>query len=110
MSKLYGGNLNANEEPIVSDSFIVTTSLSVKISDSLDVSNKNNYRQKLMITNVGPGDVWIKLQAASVDDDKKGYMVFAGCSDTILNTLSTYPGEVSAIADDADTTIYVTEL
>jgi len=53
-------------------------------------------------------DIWLKFQAASVDDDKKGIFLTKG---TIfeLPMDNIYTGEVSAIANVSTANVYVTE-
>ncbi len=80
---------------------ILTTSVIAKVA--------NTDRRYLAIS-VTVNDVFIKLQAASVDDDTKGETVPAG-ETWRMPTDAIYTGEVSAIKDGAgqDPVIYVTE-
>lgn len=52
--------------------------------------------------------VWVKLQAASTDNDKKGIRIPAGTTYEFFPEL-VYTGEISAISDSTSATIYATE-
>lgn len=57
--------------------------------------------------------VWIKLQAASEDDEKKGILLrrFTDRGDHFweMPTDNIYTGEISAISESGTPTVYVTE-
>ena len=52
--------------------------------------------------------VWIKLQAASIDNLKKGILLMPGGT-WEMPTDNRYTGEISAISDDRDILIYTSE-
>ena len=78
-----------------------STILSLADSDRIYVHVCNNDSQK---------EVWIKLQAASVDNDKKGFFLATkGNADGhfVLDS-AIYRGEISAIADSGTPNVNVT--
>lgn len=103
MAAQIGNNRSTNDTATVSDAIAITTSASVLVS-ALNLKrtffciNNNNAQQ----------GVWVKLQAASVDDDMKGIFIPARGS-WAMPTASIYTGEISAIADNNNTDVYVTE-
>ncbi len=85
------------------------TSVTLNATTSTTILAANTDRMSYVISNDSSKDVWIKEQAASVDDDKKGEIVWA------RSTASTEPdqmyhGEVSAIAVSGTPTIYIKEV
>ena len=94
--------LNTSDTATVSDAITVTSTTSVKISDA------EEHRVGIGIY-VKDAPVWIKMQPASTDNDKKGFYLPAGQM-LEMNCLSMYTGEISAIAEGADAEIYVTEI
>jgi len=60
------------------------------------------------MTNDGNQDVWIKFQAASVDNDKKGFILYKGSAADILLAPNMYVGEISGIAANGNSTIHIT--
>ena len=103
MAKTIGRNTNVNDAATLPVAFSVTTTLSLKISES------NASRIFFCVNNNGSSDaIWIKLQAASVDNDKKGIYVEAGKS-WIMTPDNIYTGEISSISDNTTTDVYITE-
>ena len=51
------------------------------------------------VTNDGNKALWVKKQAASVDNDKKGVRVIPGETAPIIKQGEVYRGEISAIFD-----------
>ena len=107
MAKNIGKNSNTNDTATLSAAILVDGITSTKILDALVGPQP---RIKVIVTNNSNFDVWIKLQAASVDNDKKGFLLFKNTTSTIMEDGDTYIGEISAICDIAATAnIYVTD-
>lgn len=90
----------------------ISGSIALNSSTSVKVADVNPDRIMLTFSNPNNQSVWLKLQAASIDDDKKGILV---CGNTVFkmpfntDNTGTYIGEVSAIADSGTPGVYVTE-
>lgn len=94
---------NTSDTATIPAAFVVTTTTSLKISDA------NTERIFFHVNNNNTADaIWIKLQAASVDNVKKGIFVPAG-ERWEMPAGDTYTGEISAIADNTTTNTYTTE-
>lgn len=91
----------------ISDALPVTSMTSIKIADA------NPLRKFFSVCTDGDNQaVWVKLQAASIDDDKKGIWIEAKIG--ALNfwqmpTDNIYVGEISAIANSANVNLFTTE-
>lgn len=96
-----GANVNWNNTAILSGAIALNDTTSVKIQDS------NSLRIMLIISNPSNKDVWIKFQAASVDNDKKGIHIPARGYFEMPGNI--YRGEVSAIAENGTPSVYTTE-
>ncbi len=100
-------NRNTNDAaavstPIVLDA-ITSTTIAVANDERIFFQVNNDSANK---------EVWIKLQAASVDNDKKGiFLNKKGVAPASweMPTDNIYSGEISAIADSGVSTVYVTE-
>jgi len=102
MTLLRGSNRNTNDTATISAAVALNSSTSTTIvSASAD-------RIMVIIYNNGPSDVWLKLQAASVDDLKKGIRLPTRAVYE-MPTDNVYTGEISAIALANSPDIYVTE-
>ena len=97
-----GSNNNTN------DTADLSSAISTNASTSVVLSASNTLRMFWSMTNNSDADVWIKFQAASVDDDKKGILV-PSCGYYELPSLVTYMGEISGIADDVAGDVHVVE-
>lgn len=86
----------------------ISSAIALNNLTSVTVVNANTKRIFLFISNIGNKDVWIKLQAASVDDDKKGIFIHAHESWKMPSD-NIYTGEVSGIADKGTPSIFITE-
>ena len=62
---------------------------------------------RVAMSNNGNQDVHIKFQAASVDDDKKSIILHKGSSADVMLAPNVYVGEISAIAVNGSTTLFV---
>ena len=102
-----GKNRNVHDEAVISDGVELNNSTIVTIAAANDQRiffhvNNNSSLQA----------AWIKLQAASVDDDKKGIILLKRLEPNgrwEMPSENIYTGEISAIADNGTPTVYVTE-
>ena len=91
----------------ISDAMPITNMTSVKIADA------NPLRRYFSVCTDGDNQaVWIKLQPANIDNDKKGIWIEAKIG--ALNfwqmpTDNIYSGEISAIANSANVNLFTTE-
>lgn len=98
---------NLNPTASVNSGITLNTNTSIKIADA------NPDRIYFYVTNDGSTDaIWIKLQPAVTDNDKKG--IYLNKKGTSPNTWempidNPYTGEISAIAADNNPNAYVTE-
>lgn len=74
---------------------------------TVTISAVNLDRTGFYVSNDNPLDCWIKFQAASVDNLKKGILLPAGSIYEMPP--EKYTGEISAIADVAPLTVFITE-
>lgn len=106
-AKKIGRNVNTNDEATITDAIELNDSTSIKIADA------NPGRIFFYITNNGSSDaVWVKLQAASIDNDKKGIWVEkkeVAESFWQMPPDNIYTGEICAISDSSNPDIFVTE-
>lgn len=102
MSKTIGRNTNTTDEATVSNAVTLNTLTSVT------VANVNASRIVFIISNPGNLDIWVKLQAASVDNDIKGILV-PKKTRWEMPTDNIYTGEISAIAPIDNPEVYITE-
>ena len=103
MARLAGRNINNNDVAVLT-SVTLNSSTSTKVSDACS----NGCRFSYTVENPSGQDVWIKFQAASVDNDKKGYFLAKRSFRTMVVD-NVYRGEVSAIAVSGTPTIFITE-
>ena len=96
---------NTNDEATLSDAI----TLNATTSTTLDSGCTTSCRLYFAVINKTNFDVWLKLQAASVDNDKKGIFlpkksIWEMTADNI------YTGEISGISDTAPSVdIYINE-
>jgi len=103
MAKTVGRNTNRN------DTATITAGIVMNNSTSVTIQSATSDRMGLTIFNEGAGSVWIKFQAATVDNDKKGILIRRN-SIYEMPTDNMYTGEVSGIADAANGTVFPTEI
>jgi len=101
MAKTIGRNTNVNDTATI-DTVALNSTTSVKVADALAG------RIYLSVSNEGPGTIFVKLQAASVDDTKKGEIVESG-ETWWMTPDNIYTGEVSAIGKNTSPSVHVTE-
>ena len=103
MTQIIGRNTNSNDTAILSDVIPLNTITSTVVA----APNPNRIFFSINNNNDLQG-VWVKLQAASVDNDQKG--IFVGSkSFWEMPSDNIYTGEISAIADVANPDIFTTE-
>jgi len=102
MAKRLERKSNTTDTAILSSGIILNTSTSVKIADA------NDDRIAFYLSNDSFQDIWLKLQAASVDNDQKGILIFRR-SVYEMPRDNWYTGEISAMADTGSPIIFVTE-
>lgn len=101
VDKTIGRNIN------VTDTAFLSESITLNSSTSTTIQAINTTRMHIIIFNSSNSPVWIKLQAASVDNDKKGFQLLAKGSWS-MPVDNIYTGEISAIAANNNADIYVT--
>ena len=103
MTNKLGRNINTNDAAVLS-SIALNDTTSTKIADA----KISPPRLVFTVTNNSVKDIWLKLQAAATDNDKKGIFMPKG-SYWEMPTDNIYSGEISAIADSGTPTVHVTE-
>lgn len=91
------------------DATVLSSAITLNGTTSTTILAVNIRRIEVIFSNPSNKMVWIKEQAASVDDDKKGWALWPRTTDkTTPDNL--YTGEYSAILDSgASADIYITE-
>ena len=106
MTNVKGRNANFSDSATI-EKVELNNTTSVKIADA------NKGRTFFHINSNGsPFEVWIKLQPAHIDNDKKGIFLhksIEGGNFWEMPEDNIYTGEISAIAVNGSPTIYVTE-
>ena len=102
MGKTIGRNTNTNDTATISPAIGLNSTTSTKIADA------NSDRIFLSVSNPGNQGVFVKLQAATVDNVAKGVYV-AARSVWHMPADNIYTGEVSAIALVDEPDVFVTE-
>ena len=107
MTNRTGRNTNTNTEATLSQPISVGSAAAVKIADI-------NAERLFIHINTGPNNngCWIKLQGATVDNDKKGIFLDEKNGVSVSWEMppdNIYTGEISAIAESGNVDIYVTE-
>ena len=104
-----GRNTNTNDVATIPAGIVLNATTTVIIAAanpdriSFFVDNNSSVKQ-----------VWVKLQPASTDNDKKGIFLSArndlgGSTQWSMDTDNIYTGEISAIADSGNPIVYITE-
>lgn len=102
MAKTIRRNRNEN------DTADVSSTIALNPTTSTTIISTNTARIYFIFNNPSNKDVWLKLQAASVDNDKKGIPVAKG-DFWEMPPDNIYDGEISAIADVDAPDVYYTE-
>ena len=102
MSLRVGRTRNTNDEAVLSDAIVLNATTSVTVQTA------NADRINFTFSNPSSKQVWLKFQAALVDDDKKGIIVFAR-SVYEMPMDNMYTGEISAIAESGTPSVNTEE-
>ena len=103
MGRTIGRNINRYDDPNITSGITLNSTTSTKILDA------NITRVGYRVSNTSSQDVWVKEQSASIDNDKKGDIVWKR-SKSSSDPDNVYFGEVSAIAVSGNPVIYVVEV
>lgn len=90
-----------------SDTATISSAISVDSTTSTTLLSANEDRVYIAISATDT-NIWIKLQAASVDNDKKGIFIPKNFTYELFPK-AIYTGEISAIGDTATAMVYTTE-
>jgi len=90
------------------DTVDISSTIALNASTSTTITSSNTARIYFIFHNPSNKNVWLKLQAASVDNDKKGIFVEKG-GFWEMPPDNIYNGEISAIADVDAPGVYYTE-
>jgi len=101
MAKFIGRTQNTNTDAILTEVVLNSTTTT---TIGMPVSRRIFYT----VVNDGAQKVWLKLQAASVDNDKKGITLFKGDA-WEMPVDNIYTGEISAISDSGNPSVFVTQ-
>ena len=96
MAKNIGKNTNTTDLSTMPSPISIGSSVSVMLLPAQAPTDQAWI--EVNVTPTGTKALWIKLQAASVDNDKKGIRVAAGETKTVVKDGS-YTGEICAIYD-----------
>lgn len=94
-------SINNIDTATLSSAITLNTTTSTKIADAFPD------RRSILISNNSSQDVWIKFQATTVDNDKKGIFLFKRSVYEMPKGM--YSGEISAISDSGSPEIFITE-
>jgi len=102
MALTIGRNTNTNDTATLSSAVALNATTSTTVAVSLS--------ERIVFTFSNPGnkDVWLKLQAASVDNDMKGIFIPRN-GYWEMPTDNIYTGEISAIAVSGTPSVHITE-
>lgn len=90
-----------------SNSSTIDSGITLNNTTSTTIVSANADRTFFRIENPNVFDIWVKLQTAATDDDKKGIFVARGDSWTMPDNI--YTGAISAIAELDSPVVYSTE-
>lgn len=100
-------NINRTGESNILVPIPIGSSLSVDIVPA--IQDGEQPLLGIVVYNDGNSTLWIKLQPAATDNDKKGIPIFAGEKEEILKFGNNYDGAWSAIMNaGAEKNVYVT--
>ncbi len=105
MTQMIGKNTNINTAAVIGAGVTATAST----SSTLVTLTKDD--SILILTNDSNQDAWVKMQAASVDNVKKGFLLYKGTTTELnLDASTRFVGEVSIIAANGNTKVHTTVL
>jgi len=98
----------------VSGTASVLSGISVSTGTAVSLLSENTNRKGLIFQNSSDNRaIWIRFQGASVDNDKKGILLFgtSHSSDSMISFdgPNMYTGEISAVIDTGTASIFITE-
>jgi len=99
--------INSNDESVPSE-ITLNSSTSTIISTAKIGIDKRPERINFIFSNTSSKLVWLKFQAASIDNNKTGIAVFPR-TNYEMSTDNIYKGEISAIADSGSPVVNVEE-
>ena len=102
MTQRVGKSTNFNDSPIINAGVTINASTSTAL---LTLTQQDSL---LILTNDGNQDAWVKMQAASVDNNKRGFLLYKGTTTELVLDFVRTNVEVSAIARNGNTDIYTT--
>ncbi len=105
MSKVIGRTQNMTSTATI-------TSVVLNATTSTVVAAANPSRIYFYVTNDSAEEMWLKLQPAATDNDKKGIFIGKKAEPPKhweMHPDNVYTGEISAIAGAGTPTIYITE-
>jgi len=92
MARTVGQNINTNDSAELSDA------IALNASTSTTIQAPSKTRVFWSVSNPESFAIWVKFQAASIDNDKKGIYI-SGNGYWEMPPGDKYTGEISAIAD-----------
>ena len=101
MAVMIGQNINTN------DSASMPSGIAVNSSTSTTLITTTDKTMRVSMTNDGNQDVFLKFQAASLDNNKQSIILHKGTSTDVVLAPNIFVGEISAIARAGNTTIFV---
>jgi len=104
MTQMIGKNENVNAA-----SAVLGGGISAGTGTSVALVTLTKEDSILILTNDSNQDAWIKMQAASVDNDQKGFILYKGTTTELnLDASTRYVGEISIIAANGNTKVHTT--
>ena len=104
MTRMTGKNININEA-----SAVLGSGVEAGTGTSIALVTLTKDDSLLILTNDSNQDAWIKMQAESVDNDQKGFILEKGTTTELnLEATTRYVGEISIIAANGNTKVHTT--
>ena len=106
MTRMTGKNININEA-----SAVLGSGVEAGTGTSIALVTLTKDDSLLILTNDSNQDAWIKMQAAVVDNEKKGFILYKGTTTELnLDASTRFVGEISIIAANGNTKVHTTVL
>ena len=106
MAQMIGKNENINDA-----SAVLGSGVQAGTGTSIALVTLTKDDSLLILTNNSNQDAWIKMQAAAVDNVKKGFLLYKGTTTELnLDASTRFVGEISIIADNGNTEVHTTVL
>lgn len=90
----------------------IIENIALNATTSTVILEENTSRESVWVSNNSTNAaefVWVKLQSAETDNDKKGILIPA-LGTVLISALAKYTDEISAIAASGTPTVSVTEI